>query len=267
MSAHRNYLILLLHLIVVSVSAQRVIPPNEDWFNQQEIVLEDALQQGDTMDAINQVLAWDPVLASLQTEYPEFVSLKRAEQAWFLIVPNQASTSHRKIGQQQLLDAVQLIGGNGRRMMDSLSATLHLMAKRYQKAGHIDLLRPLDQEIRKAIPKSATSLNDFSICYYLWAKEFLSFSAAKELAEYEELFLTPDSWNDSQEDRVGRSINLYYQTAADVKEWREDPNEYDVKFLFKIYRIQFEICRRWFEYDRASGKKTPENTAESDLDR
>ncbi|MEY5033713.1 MAG: hypothetical protein RL447_91, partial [Bacteroidota bacterium] len=51
MSAHRNYLILLLHLIVVSVSAQRVIPPNVDWFNQQEIVLEDALERSDTMNA------------------------------------------------------------------------------------------------------------------------------------------------------------------------------------------------------------------------
>ena len=267
MRAHRNYLILLLHLIVVSVSAQQVIPPNVDWFNQQEIVLEDALERSDTMNALNQVLAWDPVLASLQTEYPEFVSLKRAEQAWFLIVPNQASTSHRKIGQQRLLDAVQLIGGNGRRMMDSLSAALHQMAKRYQKAGLIDFLGPFDREIRKAIPRNATSLNDFSISYYLWAKEFLSFSDAKELTEYEELFLTTDSWNDSQGDRVGRSINLYYQTAADLKEWKSNPNDYDLKFLFKIYNIQYEICRRWFQYDRVSGEMKTEDAVESELDR
>lgn len=267
MRLYRKYLIILLILFTGPLLAQRVIPPNEDWFNQQEIILEETLEQADTLAAINQVLSWDPVLVSLQTEYPEYVSLKRAEQAWFLIVPNQASTSRRKIGQQRLLDAVQLVGGNGRRMMDSLSATLRQVAKRYQKAGVIDLLRPFDREIRKAIPRNATSLNDFSICYYLWAKEFLSYSAAKELTEYEDLFLTPDSWNDSQGDRVGRSINLYYQTAADFRDWKVDPNEYDVKFLFKIYRIQFEICRQWFQYDLVSGKKKTEDAVESELDR
>jgi len=82
-------LFLLFHIgfIQIDVYAQRVIPGDESIIVRHFAQADQLFLKQDSIAAMQEIKALDPLLDSLQTEYPLYSAVVKIWQAWYILVP------------------------------------------------------------------------------------------------------------------------------------------------------------------------------------
>jgi hypothetical protein len=247
-------LFLLFHIgfIQIDVYAQRVIPGDESIIVRHFAQADQLFLKQDSIAAMQEIKALDPLLDSLQTEYPLYSAVVKIWQAWYILVPTTVPVGYQSSGEIYLQEAAQLIGEKGSKMLDSLARPLQLIAWRFRNSGMIERLLPIDQQIRKHLPINRSARLDYSVSYYAWSlNNFYQSPVPGHMAAYEEAFLPAErpEKTDEQADHIGRSLNTFLWMSRDLYYWRNDLETINVSRLFTLYSEFTNEALDWVQAD------------------
>jgi len=248
----RIFFLFILILLQRDSNAQRVIPAEESVIIQRFAQADRFLANRDTLEAVKSIRALDPVLGALQPQYPIYVAVVKIWQAWYCLAPKSGGDQSRIAGEDYLQTANQLIGENGKIVLDSTARPLQLIAWRFRNRGMIERLQSIDQQIRKNLTVHKSSQCDYSISYYAWSlNNFYQSPVPGHMAAYEEAFLPAErpEKTDEQADHIGRSLNTLLWMSRDLYYWRNDPATINVNRLFSLYSEFTNEALDWMQAD------------------